>query len=75
MSYMEYAECIRMLFVSSEKMAATGNFEFLFTVQSNGSIPVSKYRSKTTGLSVFIAQVEGPLVNGYFCLGIDIYWK
>lgn len=32
-------------------------------------VPVTKYRSKKTGLVVCTAQVEGPLVNGYFCLG------
>ena len=45
-------------------------FEVLYTVTADGNVPVTKYRSKRTGLSVFIAQVEGPLVNGYFCLGI-----
>ena len=50
-------------------MAPSSNFEFLFSAVANGSIPVSKYRSKDTGISVFIGQVEGPLVNGYFCLG------
>ena len=32
-------------------------------------IPVYKYRSVHTGTRVVLAQVEGPLVNGYFCLG------
>lgn len=30
---------------------------------------VQKFRSTRTGLVVCIAHVEGPLVNGYFCLG------
>ena len=51
---------------------SSSNFEFLFTVVANDSIPVSKYRSKETGVSVFLANVEGPLVNGYFCLGENI---
>lgn len=45
------------------------NFELLFSVKANNTIPVFKYKSKKTGLTVCIAQVEGPLVNGYFCLG------
>jgi hypothetical protein len=45
-------------------------FEKVGTVLADGNIPVAKYRSKKTGLSVCIAQVEGPLVNGYFCLGL-----
>ncbi len=28
-----------------------------------------KYTSDRTGLIVYLAQVEGPLVNGYLCLG------
>ena len=30
---------------------------------------VQKLRSTRTGIVVCIANVEGPLVNGYFCLG------
>ncbi|XP_067661811.1 uncharacterized protein C05D11.1-like [Haliotis asinina] len=52
---------------------SSDNFEFLFTVVANDSIPVSKYRSKETGISVFVAQVEGPLVNGYFCLATEAH--
>ena len=44
-------------------------FDLVYTVTADGNVPVTKYRSKKTGLTVFIAQVEGPLVNGYFCLG------
>ena len=50
------------------KMAAP-MFEIVYTVTADGNVPITKYRSKKTGLTVFIAQVEGPLVNGYFCLG------
>ena len=32
-------------------------------------VAVKKYKSGRTGLVVCLAQVEGPLVNGYFCLG------
>ena len=44
-------------------------FESVYSVTADGNVPIEKYRSKKTGLTVFIAQVEGPLVNGYFCLG------
>lgn len=53
-------------------MAESG-FEFLYDVTADGNIPISKYRSKNTGISVFIAQVEGPLVNGYFCLATEAH--
>ena len=45
------------------------DFELLYSGKCNGVVPVYKYRSHLTGLTVVIAQVEGPLVNGYFCLG------
>ncbi|KAK3088334.1 hypothetical protein FSP39_017783 [Pinctada imbricata] len=51
----------------------SSNFELIYTVHGDGNIPVTKYRSKKTGLSVFIAQVEGPLVNGYFCLATEAH--
>lgn len=41
----------------------------LNTVLAWGKVPVHKYRSEKTGLTVVIAEVEGPLVNGYFTLG------
>ncbi len=34
-----------------------------------GGVEVRKLRSTKTGIVVCLAQVEGPLVNGYFCLG------
>lgn len=45
-------------------------FEKVSSVKADGNIPITKYKSKTTGLSVIIAEVEGPLVNGYFCVGL-----
>ena len=56
------------IFASKVKMAA--KFEKVCSVVSNGIVPVTKYRSSRTGLTVCIAQVEGPLVNGFFCLGL-----
>lgn len=44
-------------------------FKFLYEVKADGDIPIAKYKSENTGITVCIAQVEGPLVNGYFCLG------
>ena len=32
-------------------------------------VPIEKYKSTRSGLVACLAQVEGPLVNGYFCLG------
>lgn len=49
--------------------AETEKFKLLYSVEADGNIPVSKYRSERTGLTICIANVDGPLVNGYFCLG------
>ena len=48
--------------------AAEKSYEELASCKVAG-VPVGKYRSLRTGLVVCIAQVEGPLVHGYFCLG------
>ena len=37
-------------------------------------VPVQKLKSTKTGIVVCLAQVEGPLVNGYFCLGKLYSW-
>lgn len=47
----------------------TDRYELVYEGKANGVIPVLKYKSKDSGLTVAICQVEGPLVNGYFCLG------
>eukprot|EP00794_Sanderia_malayensis_P015886 gene15886-17486_t len=36
-------------------------------------IPVAKYRSCQTGLTVCIANVDGPIVNGYFVLATEAH--
>ena len=34
-----------------------------------GGVLAEKYRSLRSGIVVCLAHVEGPLVNGFFCLG------
>uniref|UniRef100_U5EMA1 Putative zn2+-dependent endopeptidase insulinase superfamily n=1 Tax=Corethrella appendiculata TaxID=1370023 RepID=U5EMA1_9DIPT len=46
-------------------------FKHLSSVKVNGVIPVHKYRSDKTGLTVILAEVEGPVVNGYFALATE----
>ncbi|XP_064646790.1 uncharacterized protein C05D11.1-like [Lineus longissimus] len=56
-------------------MAASDDYEILSTIKVNGSngIPVTKYRSKRSGLTLCIAEVDGPIVNGYFCLATEAH--
>ncbi|XP_013065867.2 uncharacterized protein C05D11.1-like isoform X1 [Biomphalaria glabrata] len=49
------------------------NFSLQYKILCNGKIPVSYYRSNDTGLTVCIADVEGPIVNGYFCLATEAH--
>ncbi len=51
--------------------AADGNSEFVkvFSAKANGIHPVTKYRSKSTGMEIVHAEIEGPMVNGYIVLG------
>lgn len=45
------------------------SLKLLASAKVNGTIPVHKYQSTLTGLSIVLAQVEGPVLNGYFTLG------
>ncbi|XP_047134404.1 uncharacterized protein C05D11.1 isoform X1 [Hydra vulgaris] len=49
------------------------NYELLSTAVVSGIIPVKKYRSKQTGFTVCIGFVDGPIVNGYFCLATEAH--
>lgn len=48
------------------------SLKHITTVLANDTIPVHKYKSERTGLTVVIGEVEGPIVNGYFTLGKQI---
>lgn len=49
------------------------DYELLFTTKVNGVIPVHKYKSKKSALKVIIAEVDGPVVNGYFVLATEAH--
>lgn len=44
-------------------------FDLICSTYLNGLIPVTKYKSQRTGLTVILGEIEGPVVNGYFTLG------
>lgn len=46
-----------------------GGFELISSLEAYNKIPVYEFKSIRTGLTLVIAEVEGPVVNGYFCLG------
>lgn len=49
------------------------NFRLMASVKANDRIPVHKYRSEKTGLTVILAEIEGPVVNGYFTLATEAH--
>ena len=56
--------------VDNSPASNMGSFELVCSLKSNDTIPVYKYKSTNTGINVFIAEVDGPVVGGYFCLGM-----
>jgi len=42
-----------------------------FNITETGRLPVVKYKSNLTGLTVVLAEAESPIVNGYFCLATE----
>ncbi|XP_030036652.2 uncharacterized protein C05D11.1 [Manduca sexta] len=49
------------------------HFKLMSSTKASDVIPVNKYVSEKTGLTVIIAEVEGPLVNGFFCLATEAH--
>ncbi|CAG4968392.1 unnamed protein product [Colias eurytheme] len=49
------------------------HFKLTSSTKASDVIPVKKYVSEKTGLTVIIADVEGPLVNGFFCLATEAH--
>lgn len=52
---------IRILSKYCRKMSA---FKHISSVLSNDRFPVHKYKSETTGLTIVIGEVNGPIING-----------
>ncbi|XP_044726839.1 uncharacterized protein C05D11.1-like [Chrysoperla carnea] len=49
------------------------NFELVYSLKAENYIPVHKYKSTRTGITVVLADVQGPTVNGYFCLATETF--
>jgi Zn-dependent M16 (insulinase) family peptidase len=43
------------------------------TFNLSSTIPVTKFRSSLTGLTVVLAKSESPIVNGYLCLATEAH--
>ncbi|CAH1389034.1 unnamed protein product [Nezara viridula] len=53
--------------------SGTDMFELKCTLSVNNLFPVHKYVSVKTGITVVVAEVEGPVVDGYFCLATEAH--
>jgi hypothetical protein len=54
--------------------AASKSFERLAQIKTSyQDIPISLYKSRETGLSVLIADVNGPIVHGVLTLATEIF--
>lgn len=53
--------------------SVSGSFELVHCVKAFNRIPVYEFKSKYTGLTVVIAEVDGPVVNGFFCLATEAF--
>ncbi|XP_065172046.1 uncharacterized protein C05D11.1-like, partial [Atheta coriaria] len=53
---------------STPGIKSASGFEHLYSLKAYNKIPLHEYKSTKTGLTVIVAEVEGPIVNGYFCL-------
>ncbi|XP_022820745.1 uncharacterized protein C05D11.1-like [Spodoptera litura] len=49
------------------------HFKLISSTKASDVVPVNKYVSEKTGITVIIAGVEGPLVNGFFCLATEAH--
>lgn len=47
----------------------SSSFQLVYSTKAYNKIPIFEYESTTTGLTVVIAEVDGPIVNGFFCIG------
>ena len=48
-------------------------FKKIYSVTGDGDVVVNKYQSDLTGMQAVIAQVEGPIVNGYMTFATEAH--
>lgn len=48
-------------------------FELVHSVIGDGDIPVKKYKSTETGISVVVSQIPGPMVHSYITLATEAH--
>lgn len=51
----------------------SSSFQLVYSTKAYNKIPIFEYESTTTGLTVVIAEVDGPIVNGFFCIATEAF--
>lgn len=46
-------------------------FQEISVVRTDGDLPLAKYRSTKTGLTVFVSEFDGPLISGFLCVATE----
>ncbi|CAD6227691.1 GSCOCG00001371001-RA-CDS [Cotesia congregata] len=59
--------------VDNSPTSNMGGFELVCSSKANDTIPVHKYKSTKTGITVCIGEVDGPIVGGNFCLATQAF--
>ena len=49
------------------------NWELVTNLTIEDTLPVYKFKSKRTGMTIALATAESPIVNGYFCLSTEAF--
>ena len=48
-------------------------FDLISSVTGDGDLLVNKYKSTTTGMTAVVANVDGPLVNGFLAIATEAH--
>ena len=57
--------------VKCQPVTQSSHWKVVSNITLGGTLPVAKYRSGKTNLTLVHAKAESPLVNGYFCLATE----
>lgn len=55
--------------VDSSPRGNMGGFQLACFIKADDMVPVHIYKSVNSGITVAIAEVDGPVVSGYFIFG------
>ncbi|GFR13936.1 uncharacterized protein C05D11.1 [Trichonephila clavata] len=54
-------------------MSGTSVYECIAEILTDGDIKLSKYKSTKSGMTICIAEADGPLVGGYLCVATEAH--